>query len=336
MNHKNALIFGLSNSKQLAELVAKKTNIKNADYTSFGFADGEIFFRSNEVVRGKNVYLIQSTSKPVNNALMELFIAIDSVKRASAHSITVIIPYYGYARQDRKSKGREPITSRLIADMLETAGAERVLTLDIHSPQQQGFFSVPFDSLTASWSLLEEFFEKYKNKLNHDDITIVSPDYGGVKRAREIAERLKVELAIIDKRRPRPNEVEIENILGNVKGKHCIIPDDMIDTGGTMISVARLIKSQGAKSVDILATHGLFNGKALENFEQAFKDNVIDHLFTTNTIDNTSLLPAKINVVDISDLIANAINIFESGTGSISKIYSTYKHTNISSNKKDE
>lgn len=336
MNHKNGIIFGLSNSKQLAELVAKKTNIKNANYTSFGFADGEIFFRSNEVVRGKNVYLIQSTSKPVNNALMELFIAIDSIKRASAYSITVIIPYYGYSRQDRKSKGREPITSRLIADMLETAGADRVLTLDIHSPQQQGFFSVPFDSLTASWALLEEFFEKYENQFNHDDITIVAPDYGGVKRAREIAERLKLELAIIDKRRPRPNEVEIENILGNVKNKHCIIPDDMIDTGGTMISVARLIKSQGAKSVNILATHGLFNGNAVENFEKAFKDNIIDHLFITNTIDNNGQIPSKANVVDVSDLIASAINVFETGSGSISKIYSTYKHANVTSNTDDE
>ncbi|MGL4950486.1 MAG: ribose-phosphate diphosphokinase [Mycoplasma sp.] len=320
---KDALIIGLSRSKKLAEAVSKKTGIKLADYDEHYFADGEIIFACQDMVRGNNVYLIQSTCKPVNDSIMELFIAIDSLKRASAKSISVIMPYYGYARQDRKSKGREPITSRLVADLLVTAGATRVLTLDIHSQQQQGFFSIPFDSLTATWTILEELFTKVK--VPKEETTVVSPDYGGVKRARNIADRLSVPLAIVDKRRPRPNEVEIENILGDVKGMHCIVPDDMIDTGGTMISVAKLLKKQGAKSVHIMATHGLFNGKAIENFNKAIENKEIDNLYISNSIETVDI-PKGTTVVDVSDVLSDAINVFETGTGSMSQIYLKYIH----------
>lgn len=324
MDNNNSLIFGLSNSQDLAASISKITGIQLGTFSRTNFADGEILFRSEDPVRGRNIYLIQSTSKPVNDALMELFIAIDSLRRASAKYITVIIPYYGYARQDRKSDGREPITSRLIADLLETAGANRVLTLDIHSPQQQGFFSVPFDSLTAMWTLLEFLFEK-TNLKPCMEVIVVSPDYGGVKRSREIAERLDIPLAIVDKRRPRPNEVEIENILGDVNGKHCIIPDDIIDTGGTMISVAKMLKKNGAKSVHIIATHGLFNGNAIEKFEQAMASKEIDNLFVSNSIE-TSPRPTNTQVVSISELIASVVQVFETGVGSLSKIYNSYKH----------
>ncbi|MGL4951882.1 MAG: ribose-phosphate diphosphokinase [Mycoplasma sp.] len=319
----DALIIGLSRSTNIAKMVAEKTNIKLAKYEEHSFADGEIIFASEDMVRGNNVYLIQSTCKPVNDSIMELFIAIDSLKRASAKSISVIMPYYGYARQDRKSKGREPITSRLVADLLVTAGANRVLTLDIHSQQQQGFFSIPFDSLTATWAILEDLFTEVKVPKN--ETIVVSPDYGGVKRARNIADRLEIPLAIVDKRRPRPNEVEIENILGDVKDKHCIVPDDMIDTGGTMISVAKLLKREGAKSVHIMATHGLFNGNSIENFNNALKNKEIDNLFISNSIETVDK-PEGTRVVDISDIIASAIQVFETGTGSISQIYSKYKH----------
>ncbi|MGL4948092.1 MAG: ribose-phosphate diphosphokinase [Mycoplasma sp.] len=320
---KDALIIGLSRSAKLAELVSKKTDIKLAKYEEHHFADGEILFASEDMVRGNNIYLIQSTCKPVNDSIMELFIAIDSLKRASARSISVIMPYYGYARQDRKSKGREPITSRLIADLLVTAGATRVLTLDIHSQQQQGFFSIPFDSLTATWTILEDLFTEVK--VQKDETIVVSPDYGGVKRARNIADRLSIPLAIVDKRRPRPNEVEIENILGDVKGKHCIVPDDMIDTGGTMISVARLLKKEGAKSVHIMATHGLFNGNSVANFNKAMDEKIIDNLYISNSIETVEI-PNNTRVVDISDVISSAIEVFETGTGSISQIYCKYKH----------
>lgn len=320
---KDAIIIGLSNSYNLAKHVSKTTRIHHGQATITKFSDGETLFRSEEPVRGKVVYLFQSTCRPVNDSVMEMLIAIDALRRASASEIVAIMPYYGYARQDRKAKGREPITSRLVADMIQTAGANRVLTLDIHSEQQQGFFSIPFDSLNAIWIMLSKFLKDVKYPLK--DITIVSPDYGGVKRARMVASKMSVPIAIVDKRRPKPNEVEIENILGDVKNKHCILPDDMIDTGGTMLSVAKLLKSKGAKSVSIIATHGLFNGKSIENFDQAFKDKIINHLYISNSIENNEK-PKNATIVDISPLISSAISVFNTGTGSISAIYGKYRN----------
>ena len=320
---KDAIIIGLSNSHNLAKHVSKTTKIHYGQATITKFSDGETLFRSEEPVRGKVVYLFQSTCRPVNDSVMEMLIAIDALRRASASEIVAIMPYYGYARQDRKAKGREPITSRLVADMIQTAGANRVLTLDIHSEQQQGFFSIPFDSLNAIWIMLSKFLKDVKYPLK--DITIVSPDYGGVKRARMVASKMSVPIAIVDKRRPKPNEVEIENILGDVKNKHCILPDDMIDTGGTMLSVAKLLKSKGAKSVSIIATHGLFNGKSIENFDQAFKDKIINHLYVSNSIENNEK-PKNATIVDISPLISSAISVFNTGTGSISAIYGKYRN----------
>ncbi len=316
------IIFGLSNSSKLAESVAKKTGVHLGKSHVSKFADGEILFTTDEPVRGTNVYLIQSTSKPVNDSLMELLISIDALKRASAKSISVIIPYYGYSRQDRKCKGREPVTAKLVADMLQIAGATRILTFDIHSQQQQGFFNIPFDSISGTWLLLDRFIKQ--NKKITKNLIVVSPDYGSVKRSRSIAQKLGVDIAIVDKMRPKANQVKVSNILGDVNGKDCLMVDDMIDTGGTMISAAALLKEKGAKSVNILATHALFNGNAIDNFTKAKKDKVVDSILVTDTIPNN--LPEFIKVISVDELIANAIQVFAGGAGeSMSKVYNKYK-----------
>ena len=259
---------------------------------------------------------------------MESLIAIVAMSRASANSTTVVIPYYGYSRQDRKCKGREPITSRLIADMLQVAGTNRVLTIGIHSQQQQGFFSIPFDSLTAIWLMLD-FLLKEKGFVK-ENLVIVAPDYGSVKRSRSISEKLEVEFAVVDKRRPKANVVEISDVLGNVEGKDCILPDDMIDTGGTMIGAATLLKSKGAKSITILATHALFNGEAKKNFEKAIKDKIIDKILVTNSIDNKETIPNGTIVISIGELISDAINVYVKGSGAcISEIYKKWKYSKV-------
>lgn len=322
VNKDKSLIFALSQSKDLAKKISQHTGIPYEEACVHKFRDGETLVSSNVSVRGKDVFIVQSTCKPVNDSCMELLIAINAIKGASAASITAIIPYYGYARQDRKAKGREPITAKMYADCLQCIGVNRVLTLDIHSEQQQGFFSVPFDSLTASWILLENFVKK--NKINLDNVTIVSPDYGGVKRARALSFEIGCPIAIVDKRRPKPNEVAIENVLGEVAGRDCILPDDMIDTGGTMISVAKLLKSKGAKSIAILATHGLFNGDAVEKFDQCMKDKIIDHLLVTNSIE-TNKKPAMTTVVDVSEILSKVVEIYANGIGSVSLVYDQFK-----------
>ncbi len=315
------IIFGLSNSSKLAESVAKKTGIHLGKSHVSRFADGEILFTTDEPVRGKNVYLIQSTCKPVNDSLMELLISIDALKRASAKTVSVIIPYYGYSRQDRKCKGREPITAKLVADMLQIAGATRILTFDIHSQQQQGFFNIPFDSISGTWLLLDRFIKQNKKILKN--LTVVSPDYGSVKRSRSIAQKLGVDIAIVDKMRPKANQVKVSNILGDVSGKDCLMVDDMIDTGGTMISAAALLKEKGAKTVSVLATHALFNGTAIDNFTKAKKDKVLDSILVTDTIPNE--LPEFIKVVSVDELIANAIQVFAGSGESMTKVYNKYK-----------
>lgn len=322
---KNNIIFGLTKSDQLAKIVAKKTGITLGKSHVSKFADGEILFTTDVPVRGLNVFLIQSTCRPVNDSIMELLIAIDAMRRASAKSISVIIPYYGYSRQDRKSKGREPITAKLLADMLQLAGATRILTIDIHSQQQQGFFNIPFDSLSASWLLLDKFIKS--NKKITKNIVVVAPDYGSVKRSRSIAEKIGAYLAIVDKRRPKANQVRVSDILGNVKGKYCLIVDDMIDTGGTMLSAAKLLKDKGATDVFILATHALFNGNAINEFEKAKKDKIINQVLVTDTIPNK--LPNFMQIVSVADLIAHAIDVFVGTPGeSMSKIYNHYKFFN--------
>ena len=316
----NIKIFGLSGSKNLIEKIKEKSNFHVGDIETIRFADGEIMVKLNESVRGNDVVLVQSTNNPVNEKFMELLIAIDACKRASAKTINVIIPYFAYSRQDRKSKPREPITFKLIANMLQTAGATRVLTWDIHSPQTQGFFDIPFDSLEANWLLLNEFINKTKIR----EFSIVAPDYGSIKRSRDISQELGLPLVIVDKRRPRPNEVEISNILGNCKDQDCVIIDDMIDTGGTMLACSKLLKDKGAKSVSILVTHALFNNNAISKFDDAIKKGIINNIIVTDTIEREKL--DFIIVTSIDDFLIQIVNIFSGNANSMSEVIMTYKN----------
>ena len=239
------------------------------------FSDGEIAISINESVRGKDCYIIQSTAEPVNDNLMELCIMIDAMKRASAGRINAVIPYYGYGRQDRTAKARDPITAKLVADIIQVAGADRVITMDLHAAQIQGFFNIPTDHLLGAPVLIDYF-----SKQNIEDLVIVSPDHGSVKRARDFAQHLDTTIAIIDKRRPRPNVSEIMNIIGDIEGKNCVIVDDMVDTAGTICNAANALKERGAKSVKACATHGVLSGPALERIEKS----AIEEMVFLNTI----------------------------------------------------
>lgn len=326
---KKNIIFALSAAKEIANEIENKYEIPISPIKIIHFADGEILVKPMITVRGEDVTIIQSINDPVNENLMELLIAIDAIKRSSAHNINVIIPYMGYSRQDRKSNPHEPITFKLVANMLQVAGATRIVTFDIHSEQTQGFFDIPFDSLQASLFLLDEFIAK--TKINN--FTVVSPDYGGIKRAKDISQKFNLPLAIIDKRRPAPNEVEVTNILGDVKEKNCVIFDDMIDTGGTMVAASKLLKEKGAKTVNILVTHGLFNKNAEANFKEAYENNFINNVFVTNTIHKEMNLP-NLHIVSVARPIAKIIDLFTVGHGSMSCIIKDGVHDIIAEIKK--
>ncbi len=276
------------------------------------FSDGEISVNLWETVRGVDVYIIQPTCEPVNDNLMELLIMIDSVKRASAGRINAVIPYYGYARQDRKAKARDPITAKLVANLLVAAGADRVLTMDLHANQIQGYFDIPVDHLVGMPIIAKYFKEK-----NLEDVCIVSPDHGSVTRARNMAEYFNCPIAIVDKRRPEPNKSEIMNIIGDIKGKNCIILDDMIDTAGTITNAANVIKEMGAKNVYAGATHGVLSGPALERIEAS----AICELALLNTVpvpEDKKL--DKMTMLSVAPIFAEAMTrVFTNG--SISKLF---------------
>lgn len=292
-------LFTLNSNRELAEEIANHIGIPLGKCTVTKFSDGETQINIEESVRGCAVYIIQSTSEPVNENLMELLILIDALRRASASTINIVMPYYGYARQDRKARSREPITSKLVANLLETAGANRILTLDLHAPQIQGFFDVPIDHLVGVPLLSDYFAEK-----NLDDVVVVSPDHGGVIRARKMADRLKTPIGIIDKRRPKPNVAEVMNIIGDIKGKTAIIIDDIIDTAGTMQLAADALIEKGAKEVYACSTHPVLSGPAIERIQHS----KIKELVVTNTI----VLPEekkidKITQLSVASLIGEAI-----------------------------
>ncbi|WNX05741.1 ribose-phosphate diphosphokinase [Lacticaseibacillus rhamnosus] len=294
-------IFALNSNKPLAEKIAAEVGVQLGKSSVKRFSDGEIQINIEESIRGDDVYLIQSTSSPVNDNLMELLIMIDALRRASAHTINVVMPYYGYARQDRKARSREPITAKLVANMLERAGATRVLALDLHAAQIQGFFDIPVDHLVGA-PLLADYF--LRNHYDGADTVVVSPDHGGVTRARKLAEFLKAPIAIIDKRRPRPNVAEVMNIVGNVTGKQCIIIDDMIDTAGTITLAAQALKDAGATEVLVAATHAIFSGPAVERLTHS----AIEKVVVTDSIN----LPAdkhmdKLDAVSVGPLMGRAI-----------------------------
>lgn len=294
------IIAGNSN-RELAEKIADYIGVKMSDCEVTKFSDGEISVNINETVRGCDVFVVQSTNNPVNDNLMELLIMIDALKRASAGRITAVIPYYGYARQDRKAKARDPITAKLVANLITAAGADRVLTMDLHAAQIQGYFDIPLDHMLGG-SLLAEYF----NKKDIEDLVVVSPDLGSVTRSRKFANQLngEVPLAIIDKRRPKANVCEVMNLIGDVEGKNVIMLDDMIDTAGTITNAANALKKFGAKNIYACCTHAVLSGPAIERI----KDSAISELIVLDTI----RLPEekqldKIKVLTVAEMFGEAI-----------------------------
>ena len=306
------IIAGNSN-RPLAEAVANELKIPLSNAEVGKFSDGEINITLPQTVRGRDVFIIQSTSIPVNDNLMELLIMIDACKRASAGRITAVMPYFGYARQDRKARPRDPITAKLVADILTSAGADRVLTMDLHAAQIQGFFDIPVDHLYGA-PILARYF---KNKMNEDWV-VVSPDVGSVGRARNFASRVNASLAIVDKRRPKANAIEVMNVIGDVSGKSCIMVDDMIDTAGTICQGAEALVKNGAKEVYACCTHGVLSGPAMERLiASPIKEIVV--LDTIDLPENVRNNP-KIKVLSVAKLVAKAITTIYSDT-SLSAIY---------------
>jgi len=294
------IIAGTSNLP-LTENVAKYLGEKVTDASIRRFADEEVYVEIKENIRGEDVFAIESLSFPANDNLMELLVIIDALKRASAKRITAVVPYYGYARQDRKPGPRTPISAKLVANLITTAGADRVLTLDLHAEQIQGFFDIPTDNLFAGPVFAKDIKEKY----NIDNLVAVSPDIGGVVRARAIANKLGASIAIVDKRRPKAGESEVVNIIGDVASKDCIILDDIIDSAGTICNAADKLIELGASSVTAYTTHGVLTGKALERIEES----KLSELVITDSIDNDekSKLSKKTRIISISDLLGEAI-----------------------------
>lgn len=304
----NARIFSLTANTKLTQDVADILGVEVSKVNVSHFADGEILCEAVESVREKNCYIIQSTCGPVTEHLFEILIFVDALKRSSAHKINVIMPYYGYARQDRKSKPRQPITSRLVADLLKTAGVDRVVCVDLHASQIQGFFSCLVDEITAIPLLASHFEEMAANK---EDWITVSPDHGGVNRARRVAERLNTPLAIIDKRRSRPNEAEVMNIIGDINGKHCIMVDDMIDTAGSCSEGAKALLAKGAKDVRIACTHGIFSNPAAKRL---LESGLFEEIVTTDSIPlKEEMNDPRVTVLSLAPMLAKIIEHIELG-----------------------
>ena len=309
-------IFSGSSNPFFSESVAKSLNTKLGDITISRFADGEVFVQINENVRGLHVFIIQSACPPVNENYMELFLILDALKRASAQEITLVMPYYGYSRQDRKSAPRVPISAKCIADMCSVAGANRLLVVDLHSPQVQGFFNIPVDNLFASPVLAQAWKSFYSKK---DDIVVVSPDAGGTERTRAFAKKIEgASVAMIDKRRQEANKAKALNVVGDVKNKTALILDDMIDTAGTLCEASVKLLEAGAEQVYALATHPLFSSSAIENIEQS----PIKTVFVTDTIPLKESVKKskKIQTVSLAPLVAEAITSI-SNKHSVSRLF---------------
>lgn len=296
---KDYAIFAGNGNRTLAQQISEQLGKPLGAADVKKFSDGEIAINIGESVRGKDVYIIQSTSEPVNDNLMELCIMMDAMKRASAGRINAVIPYYGYARQDRTAKARDPITARLVADILTVSGADRVISMDLHASQIQGFFSIPNDHLKGT-PILVDYFRSFRS----EDLVIVSPDHGSVKRARDMAQPLGAPIAIIDKRRPSPNVSEIMNIIGDIEGKDCILVDDMVDTAGTICNAANALKERGAKSVRACATHGVLSGPAIERIQAS----AIEEMVFLNTIEiPEEKMIDKFTVISVAPIFAETI-----------------------------
>ena len=292
-------LFAGSSNRPLAEAIAKKLNTTMGVEETGKFSDGETSIHLAETVRGRDLFIIQSTSDPVNDNLMELLIMIDAAKRASAGRITAVIPYFGYARQDRKARSRDPITAKLVADLLTAAGADRVLTMDLHAAQIQGFFNIPLDNLLGGPTL----YNYFSNKMD-DSYMVVSPDIGSVNRARKVAERLNCQMAIIDKRRPKANVMEVMNIIGNVEGKKCLLVDDMIDTAGTIVQGAQALVDKGATEIYACCTHAVLSGPAIDRLEKSPIKELV--MLDTIHLPEEKMLP-KMKILTTADIFAAAI-----------------------------
>ena len=307
------ILSGTSNLK-LSKEISRQLKLKLVNTNIKRFSDGEIYIEINENIRGNSVFVIQSTSNPANDNLMELLLCIDALRRSSAKNITAVIPYYGYARQDRKVVPRTSISAKVVANLISNAGASRVVTVDLHAGQIQGFFDMPVDNLFTT-----PLFARYiKKKLKNKKLICVSPDVGGVQRTRGLATKIKADLAIIDKRRPKPGKSQVMNIIGDVKGKTCIIVDDIIDSGGTIVNAVDALKKSGAADVYVFITHAVLSGDAT----QKIKKSKIKKLVITDTIDNSKKIKNnnKIEVLSISSLMAEAIKRISNST-SVSDLF---------------
>lgn len=300
-------LFSGNANKPLAEAIAKELKLELGNIEVGHFSDGETSVHIGETVRGRDVFIIQSTSAPVNENLMELLICIDALRRASAGRITAVMPYFGYARQDRKARPRDPITAKLVADIITSAGADRVLTVDLHAAQIQGFFDIPVDHLEGR-AILCPYFKSLISEHDESEFVVVSPDVGSVARARKIATKLNCPMAIIDKRRPKANQVEIMNIIGDVKGKTCLLVDDLIDTAGTICQGAEALQKNGAKHIFACCTHAVLSGPAIDRIEKS----PIEKLVILDTIDIPQEKKIdKIEILSVAKLLARAIeNIY--------------------------
>ena len=306
------IICGNSNP-EFANTICKELGIPMSKATVKTFSDGEVSVSLEETVRGADVFLIQSTCKPVNDNLMELLVMVDACRRASAGRITAVIPYFGYARQDRKAKSRDPISAKLVANMITAAGANRVLTMDLHAAQIQGFFDIPLDHLLGNPTFVDYFMKKFpEEQYNHDDFVVVSPDVGSVGRARAFATKVHMGLAIVDKRRQKANVCEVMNVIGDVRDKTCILFDDMVDTAGSLCNAAKaLVDIGGAKAVYACATHGVLSGPAYERIEES----PIQEIVFLNTIPQLANTPSnKIKFLDVAPVFARAIEHIHGGT----------------------
>ena len=307
------ILTGNSN-KNLSKKISKYLKNKLVNSSIRRFSDGEIYIEINENIRGNSIFIIQSISYPANDNLMELLLCIDALKRSSAKNITAVIPYFGYARQDRKVVPRTSISAKLVSNLITNAGADRIVTVDLHAGQIQGFFDIPVDNLFST----PIFSRHIKKNINKKNLICVAPDVGGVERARALGKILNVGLAIIDKRRPTPGKSQVMNVIGNVKGKICLIVDDIIDSGGTIVNAAKALKDRGAKEVHVYVTHGVLSGEAVEKIKKSH----IKNLVLTDTIDNdTKVKNAKnIHVLTISNLIGEAIKRISNST-SVSDLF---------------
>ncbi|WP_262589759.1 ribose-phosphate pyrophosphokinase [Candidatus Pelagibacter communis] len=307
------LLSGNSN-KPLSKNIAKYLKSKLVNSSIRNFSDGEIYVEINENIRGNSIFIIQSVSSPANDNLMELLLCIDALKRSSAKNITAVIPYFGYARQDRKVVPRTSISAKLVSNLITKAGADRVVTVDLHAGQIQGFFDIPVDNLFAT----PIFARHVKKKINSKNMICVAPDVGGTERARSLGKLLNIGLAIVDKRRPKPGQSQVMNVIGDVKGKTCIIVDDIIDSGGTIVNAAKALKDRGAKEVYVYITHGVLSGEAVKKI----KNSVIKNLVITDTIDNSDKIKGakNIEVLSISGLMGEAIKRISNST-SVSDLF---------------